>query len=123
MVSRNSPDWSQHKCNPWGQDIGEQDKCHLGEVVMLNNKAELDIERLCLSLQELSVQCCRTAPSSNSMVLNHPTKQLVDEIDRGDARLTIHCSIECVAAIASEIAPMRKPIAVAWPMRMYPAFP
>src|SRR5258708_317096 len=38
------------------------------------------------------------------MALNHPTKPLIDEIDKGDARLTIHCCIERVAVIVSEIA-------------------
>ena len=52
---------------------------------MPNNKAELDNERSCLSLQESSVQCHRIAPSSDSMTLNHPTKLLVDEIDTGGA--------------------------------------
>src|SRR5258708_19757522 len=38
------------------------------------------------------------------MALNHPTKLLIDEIEKGDARLTIHCCIKRVAAIVSEIA-------------------
>src|SRR5258708_1285519 len=38
------------------------------------------------------------------MALNRPTNLLIDEIDTGDARLTIHCCIERVAAIVSEIA-------------------
>src|SRR5258707_15471586 len=38
------------------------------------------------------------------MALNRPTKLLIDEIDMGDARLTIHCCIERVAEVVSEIA-------------------
>src|SRR5260221_10414427 len=38
------------------------------------------------------------------MALNRPTNLLIDEIDTGDARLTIHCCRERVAAIVSEIA-------------------
>src|SRR6266436_5319318 len=71
---------------------------------MPNNEAELDTERSCLSLQESSVQYRRIVPSSNSMVLNHPTKLLVDEIDTGSAGLTIHCCRERVAAVVSERA-------------------
>src|SRR5260221_12244167 len=69
---------------------------------MPNNKAELDNERSCLSLQESSVQCRKIAPSSNSTAPNRPTKLLVDEINTGSAGLTIHCCRERVAAIVSE---------------------
>src|SRR5258708_36667582 len=71
---------------------------------MPNNKAELDNERSCLSLQESSVQYRKIAPSSNSTALNCPTKLLVDELDTGSAGLTIHCCRERVAAIVSERA-------------------
>src|SRR5258708_12855506 len=71
---------------------------------MPNNKAELDTERSCLSLEGSSIQYRRIAPSSNSTAPNRPTKLLVDEIDMGSAGLTIHCCRERVAAVVSERA-------------------